>query len=115
MNDATRTDLAELQGLLDSDPALRARYDAATEGRLPAPPALVDMKEVPTSIRIPEPLLDRARDLAKVLNEDPEIVMVHGRVTLSTALRLALLRGLVALEAEHAEALAELERLKPGP
>ena len=98
-----RRNLEELRSLLGADPELQARYDAATQGLIPAPEALVMAKDTPISLRIPEAMLDRAEALVPLLADDPELAMVlGGKVTRSTVLRVALLRGIKALEADFA-------------
>jgi hypothetical protein len=98
-----RRNLEELRSLLGGDPELRARYDAATQGRIPAPEALHMVKDTPISLRIPEAMLERADALVPLLGDDPELAMVvGGKVTRSTVLRVALLRGIKALEADFA-------------
>jgi len=97
-----RRNLEELRRLLGSDPVLRARYDDATHGRIPAPEELLMAKDAPISLRIPEPILERADGLVPVLGEDAELLMVvGGKVTRSTVLRVALLRGIKALESDY--------------
>jgi hypothetical protein len=56
----------------------------------------------PTSVRLPEPLIERLDALAAKLNADPERGMerVFKR---SDAFRLALIRGIEAMEAELSE------------
>jgi len=89
--DRIRARLAELRGLLDSDPALAERFrDWLTEEE--------DM-EKPTTLRLPEDLLERADALVPAIASAGEYQAV--RISRSTVLRLALLRGLVALEAEY--------------
>lgn len=52
-----------------------------------------------TSLRLPVELLERADALIPVMASWPE-VGAHGRVSRSTVIRIALLRGLASLEAE---------------
>lgn len=54
------------------------------------------------TFRPPADLVARADALVPVLEADPE-TRVHGRVSRSTVLRLALLRGLASLEVEHGQ------------
>ena len=56
-------------------------------------------EETLTSLRLPKPLLDRAEALVAKLKKKPEFAVQ--RITRSTVIRLALMRGLDALEAEH--------------
>ena len=54
--------------------------------------------EVPTSLRLPADLLERADRLAERLDKLPEFALA--RATRTSILRLAILRGLDALEQE---------------
>lgn len=56
-------------------------------------------EETLTSLRLPKSLLDRAGSLVEKLKKQPEFAVQ--RVTRSTVIRLALMRGLDALEDEH--------------
>ncbi len=53
------------------------------------------------SARIPAELVKRADRLVKAVSKDPQISNV-GRVTRTTVIKLALARGLEALEADYA-------------
>lgn len=76
-------------------------------------------REVPTSMRLPARLLERAEELAPKLTEHPAFsVRASARVSRSAVLRVALERGLEALEGDlsrraprRAEVLAALELL----
>lgn len=54
---------------------------------------------VTTSLRLPVELLDRADALVPFVATWPELG-AHGKVSRSTVIRVALMRGLAALEAE---------------
>ena len=99
----TEDNLAELGDLLNNDPGLRERYDAATEGRLPAPVEVVSMADVSTSIRLPQSIVDRADGLIRALAADERIALIAGpgRVSRSTVLRLAIAEGLAVLESQY--------------
>ena len=56
--------------------------------------------DVQIAIRVPEELVERADALVEAIAADPEL-SAFGRVTRSSVLRLALLRGLATLEEEH--------------
>lgn len=60
------------------------------------------MQETPTSIRIPDAFLDRAEALIPKLNKLPDFAAI-GPVTRHKVLRLAVARGLEALESEMAQ------------
>lgn len=64
-----------------------------THGMPPSPET-----EVQVSIRLPKELLERAEGLVEVLRKNPDNVLLG--LTRATVLRLAILRGLDALEAE---------------
>ena len=64
-----------------------------------APEASTVDDETLTSLRLPRSLLDRADALIALLKKRPEFAVQ--RITRSTVLRLALMRGLDALEADH--------------
>lgn len=77
--------LAELRGILRSDPVLHSRYDAATAGELPAPEVLMAAEETTLSLRLPRALLDRADQLVDPMTEDVDLATVTGgRITRST-------------------------------
>lgn len=57
--------------------------------------------EEQVSLRLPTALLDRAEKIARKMAADPTHSTVF-RVSRSAALRMALLRGVEALEADHA-------------
>lgn len=58
------------------------------------------MNEASTSLRLPEEFIKRADALAKRLRHVPELAAT-GDVNRSKVLRLAIAKGLAALEAEH--------------
>lgn len=93
-----RGSLDELRALLASDPDLAARTAAMLDGELPCP-ALEEPMDPTLTIRLPEEIMARADALIPALEADPAI-RAHGRVTRSTAIRIAILRGLDALEAD---------------
>jgi len=99
-----RAGFAKLKEMLARDPELARRTHAALTGRLAAP----DLEEVTdvsneeqVSIRLPTDLLDRAEKLAQQFARDPSHASVY-RVSRAAALRMALLRGVEALEADLA-------------
>jgi len=97
-----RRELAELRRLIEGNPRLAERTAAMLRGDLEAP-GLEEPKmngaEEQVSIRVPEGTQARAEALVPALNEAPEFKVL--RCTKSAILRLAILRGLEALEAEH--------------
>ena len=56
--------------------------------------------ETPTTVRLTPAVLKRADALARVLQRHPEASM-WGRISRSTVLRLAVVRGLEVLESEY--------------
>jgi len=58
------------------------------------------MPEVPTSLRLPDEFIKRADALTKRMQDVPELVAM-GTLDRSKVLRLAIAKGLAALEAEH--------------
>lgn len=67
-------------------------------------PLEIDMAETPKTIRLADDDLERAKALIPALEamaKREPMLGAAGRVTLSYVLRLAVLRGLAALEAEH--------------
>ncbi len=98
-----RAGLATLKQALAGNPELARRTRAALAGRLPAPdleePTMSNEEQV--TIRLPTALLDRAEKLAKKLATDPTHSTAF-RVTRAAALRMALHRGIEALEADLA-------------
>lgn len=95
-----RAGLEELRALLDGGEVDRARTLAALAGTLEAPGMTPD---VPTSLRLSADLSARVDALAERLAADPRLaVATGGRVSRSAVLRLALERGIAALEADAA-------------
>jgi hypothetical protein len=62
-------------------------------------PASVAIQETQVSIRLPHELLDRAERLIERLRDDPMLKVLG--VTRAAVLRLAVVRGLEALELER--------------
>ncbi len=98
-----RSTLGRLRERLAHDPELARRTHAALTGRLAAP----DLEEQTmtnedqVTIRLPKGFLERTEKLAKKLAADP----THStpfRVSRAAVLRMALLRGVEALEADLA-------------
>ena len=109
-----RGKLGELAALLEGGALNPDRTRAMLAGELEAAP--MDSDEVPTSIRLPRRVLALADDLAA-----RRAARLGERASRSAVLRLALERGIVALEREAAELdapstrtaiLAELEALR---
>jgi hypothetical protein len=99
-----RVGFVKLKEMLARDPELARRTHAALTGRLAAPDLEEETdvsNEEQVSIRLPTELLDRAEKLARKLAADPTHSTVF-RVTRAAALRMALLRGVEALEADLA-------------
>lgn len=69
------------------------------------------MPDTVRSFRLPDHLWRQIDALVEALQDDPELTL-HGAVTRSTVIRLALARGLAALAAEHE---AEAESENPAP
>jgi len=94
--------LAELRRRIEGNPRLAERTAAMLRGDLRAPgleEPRMNGAEEQVSIRVPGGTLARAEALVPVLNDAPEFRVL--RCTKSAILRLAILRGLEALEAEH--------------
>lgn len=95
-----RERLEELRALLDGGEVDQGRTLAALAGTLEAPGMTPD---VPTSLRLSADLSARVDALAERLAADPRLAAaVGGRVSRSAVLRLALERGIAALEADAA-------------
>lgn len=97
-----RSNLAELRELLATDPRLTERTGAMLAGALPCPDLEDDMtndKELPTSMRLPARLIERADALVDKLQDHPQFEAMT-RVTRATVLREALARGIAELEQE---------------
>ncbi len=56
--------------------------------------------EVVTSIRLPREILNRFEELIPAMQVDSETALVFGKVSRSVVIRMALLRGLKALEGD---------------
>ena len=103
-----RANLAELRDLLTTDANLAERTGAMLDGALPCPDLEVSpMADVSLTIRVPSSYPDRAdkvlAEFARLdLGPDPFGLLASVRVSRSLVLRLALDRGLAALEAELA-------------
>ncbi len=60
------------------------------------------MSDPTRTVRIPDRLWEQAQAMAKHLKDDP-VLTLHGKVSRSTVLRMALALGLQALESEYGE------------
>jgi hypothetical protein len=63
------------------------------------------------NVPVPEDLLLRVATLVPLLQRDPNIA-AGGKVTFTSALNLALARGLSTLEAEHAGRAEPIEKME---
>lgn len=68
-----------------------------------------------TTLRLPESLLLRADALVEALVENGETAMLLGRLSRSSVLRLAVLRGLEVLEAQAFEGTSKSSKKRKGP
>ena len=96
--------LARMDARLAANPELAARTAAMLAGDLPAPD--LDPEDRPTmtppspvNIRLPQAIIDRLDALVPQAGRAAELATMT-RITRSDVLRLALLRGLAALELE---------------
>jgi len=97
-----RGNLAELHALLADNATLADRTQRLMAGELPCPgleEENMTEREL-QSARIPANLMARANALVPVLEGVPELA-AFGRVTKSAVIRLALFKGLQALEDEY--------------
>ena len=95
-----RRHLAKLRGLLDADPGLEARTRAMLAGDVPCPDLEGPMAhDAVVNLRLPRALLDRAEALVPALEAD--VKLQASRVTRAVVIRLALAKGLEALEEEY--------------
>ena len=94
-----RRNLAKLRDLLDADPGLDERTRAMLAGELDSPDLEEPMAhDAAVNLRLPRALLDRAEALVPALESDPKLQA--SRVTRAVVIRLALAKGLEALEDE---------------
>lgn len=101
--DRVRSALARLDVLVESGTLDLDRTAAWLSGDLPEGPTMTSTRDdVPTSLRVPRSLLDRADALREPLSSDPTVVALAGPrgVSRSIVLRLAVERGIAALEAD---------------
>lgn len=108
-----RVALANLDALLISgaiDPTRTARWLDSTlkEGEMKTDDLL------PTSIRLPRSLFERIDDLIPTVQDQPDAMALAGTrgITRSTVLRLAIERGLSAMEATEGEQAVTLQEIK---
>ena len=95
-----RRHLARLRGLLEADPGLEARTRGMLAGEIPCPDLEDPMAhDAAVNLRLPQALLDRAEALVPALEADPKLQA--SRVTRAVVIRLALAKGLEALEEEY--------------
>ena len=97
-----RRNMAELADLLSNNPALAERAMGALQGQFDCNGLEDDdmgKHDAEAMIRMPKEWLERAEALVPAVEKDPAHVLA--RVTRAYILRLAILRGLEALEAEH--------------
>ena len=98
----------ELTDLVDSAPSLRERTEAMLNGDLPCAELEVDIMsekrsrgmESQISLRLPGALLERLEALVPHLVEDPSMG-AWGRPTRSVLIRMAIMKGVEALEAQY--------------
>lgn len=83
-----------LNAKLSANPDLNQRTLAMLNGEIP-----IVRQPLPTSLRLPEPLIERLDRLAEQLNADPQRGLER-RFKRSDALREALIRGISELEAD---------------
>lgn len=90
-----------LERFRDSAPAAAERLGAALQEELEVPPREMEMatNEVQMSLRLPEDLVKRLERMEARMAKDPELAPF--RVSRQSVLRMALMRGLDALEDEH--------------
>lgn len=107
-----RAIVADLRALLDADPALNRRTEAMLAGALPAleEPLKHDRS---MTVRLPEDALTRADALVPALESHP--LLGAASVSRSVVIRLALDRGLAALEAEFSPAAAPSPEPRRAP
>lgn len=102
--DRVRSALARLDVLVESGTLDLDRTAAWLSGDLPEGSTMTatSRDDVPTSLRVPRSLLDRADALREPLSSDPTVVALAGPrgVSRSIVLRLAVERGIAALEAD---------------
>lgn len=100
-----RGTLDELRALLTDNPDLAVRTDAMLAGELCCPELLgVNMAATdrhPTSLRLHPDMLERADLLRSLMEEDPEYKAIGRGVSRALVLRVAVLRGLEALEKKY--------------
>lgn len=93
--------LGRLADMLRADPAMADRAARWMRGDL------TGGSHMPTpgkrAIRLPDELMNRADRLVPLLQRDPELLAIGARVSTSLVLRLAIVRGLDALEREYDE------------
>jgi hypothetical protein len=99
--------LDELGSMLDAHPDLSDRTAAMLRGALPCPDLEVNMPAVTITIRAPADLVERAEALRPILSRTDLRAVGGGDVSRGAVLRLALARGLDALEAEHGRKAAK--------
>lgn len=102
--DRVRSALARLDVLVESGTLDLDRTAAWLSGDLPEGSTMTSTSrdDVPTSLRVPRSLLDRAEALRAPLSSDPTVAAMAGPrgVSRSIVLRLAVERGIAALEAD---------------
>lgn len=95
--------MTDLRRMFAASPGLAQRTGAMLRGELAAPDLEEEqmVNEMQLSVRLPEDLLKRLEKMETKMAKNPELAAF--RVSRQSVLRLALMRGLDVLEAEHAE------------
>lgn len=89
------------------DPELETRTRAVLAGELAAPDLTEEamaLHDRNVNLRLPHDLLERAEHLAPALAADPTLAAAGRGATRATVLRLAIVHGLNALEAQFGKA-----------
>ena len=98
----------ELKDLVDADPSLRERTEAILNGELSCAELEEDimgekrsrMMESQISLRLPKSLLERLEALVPHLEGDPSMG-AWGKPTRSVMIRMAIMKGIEALEDQY--------------
>ena len=94
--------IGEIKEMMDNNPALADRTGKMLQGEIPCSELeepMTPKEDTSTSIRLSRELQARADALMEKIKDRPEVT-AFGRVTRSSVLRLALVKGLEILEKE---------------
>ena len=97
--------LNTIEKTLKENPELRERTENFFAGRLKGAP-LIERDKKALNLKVDKEIIERAEALIPRLKADPELSAL-GRISVSSIIRLAILRGIEVLEKQYNETLSK--------